>query len=123
MIIQEEVHLLPAGSHEVASSQACSVALAFANIKSAVLSTSVVTQFCLLLCIRHAGKGDKAVQLASGPGGGMGSGKLARQGRTEPFRSGTFPTQSGCVRVPQVGACADKRFAWPSLIRDKNRMR
>ncbi len=37
--------------------------------------------------------------------------------------SGTFPTQSGCVRVSRVGECADKLFAWPLLIRDKNRMR
>jgi hypothetical protein len=37
--------------------------------------------------------------------------------------SGTFPTQSGCVRASRVGECADKLFAWPLLIRDKNRMR
>jgi hypothetical protein len=24
------------------------------------------------------------------------------------FPAGTFPTQSGCVRVPRVGECADK---------------
>jgi hypothetical protein len=39
------------------------------------------------------------------------------------FSSGTYPTQSGSARVPQVGECADKLFAWPLLIRDKNRMR
>ena len=37
--------------------------------------------------------------------------------------SGTHPTQSGTVCVPRVGECADKRYAWPLLIRDKNRMR
>ena len=35
----------------------------------------------------------------------------------------TYPTQSGSERVPQVGECADKLFAWPLLILDKNRMR
>ena len=39
------------------------------------------------------------------------------------FPSGTYPTQSGTARVPRVGKCADKLFAWPLLIRDKNRMR
>ena len=39
------------------------------------------------------------------------------------FSSGTHPTQSGTARVPRVGECADKLFAWPLLIRDKNRMR
>jgi hypothetical protein len=39
------------------------------------------------------------------------------------FSSGTSPTQSGSARVPRVGECADKLFAWPLLIRDKNRMR
>jgi hypothetical protein len=37
--------------------------------------------------------------------------------------SGTHPTQSGTARVPRVGECADKRYAWPLSIRDKNRMR
>ena len=37
--------------------------------------------------------------------------------------SSTHPTQSGSARVPRVGKCADKLFAWPLLIRDKNRMR
>jgi len=37
--------------------------------------------------------------------------------------SDTFPTQSGCVRVPQVGECADKLHAWPLFICDKSRMR
>ena len=37
--------------------------------------------------------------------------------------SGTYPTQSGTARVPRVGECADKRYAWPLFIRDKNRMR
>src|ERR1700686_2457855 len=35
----------------------------------------------------------------------------------------TYPTQSGTARVPRVGECADKGYAWPPLIRDKNRMR
>ena len=39
------------------------------------------------------------------------------------FPSGTFPTQSGCVRVPRVGECADKQHAWPLFICDKSRMR
>ena len=37
--------------------------------------------------------------------------------------SGTYPTQSGSARDPRVGECADKVYAWPLLIRDKNRMR
>ena len=37
--------------------------------------------------------------------------------------SGTHPTLSGSARVPRVGECADKRYAWPLSIRDKNRMR
>jgi len=37
--------------------------------------------------------------------------------------SGTYPTQSGSARVPRVGEYADKLYAWPLLIRDKNRMR
>ena len=37
--------------------------------------------------------------------------------------SGTYPTPSGTARVPQVGECAYKRYAWPLFIRDKNRMR
>ena len=44
---------------------------------------------------------------------GEGSGRTAR----------TFPTQSGCVRVPRVGECTDKLHAWPLFIRDKSRMR
>jgi len=39
------------------------------------------------------------------------------------FSSDTHPTQSGTARVPRVGGCADKRYAWPRFIRDKNRMR
>jgi hypothetical protein len=39
------------------------------------------------------------------------------------FPSCTYPTQSGSARVPRMGECADKLFAWPLLIRDKNRMR
>jgi len=29
----------------------------------------------------------------------------------------------GTVRIPRVGECADKPYAWPPFIRDKNRMR
>ncbi len=39
------------------------------------------------------------------------------------YPSCTYPTQSGSARVSRVGECADKLFAWPLLIRDKNRMR
>ena len=39
------------------------------------------------------------------------------------FPSGTSPTLSGSARVPRVGECADKRYAWPLFIRDKSRMR
>ena len=35
----------------------------------------------------------------------------------------TYPTQSGTARVPRVGEGADKQYAWPPFIRDKNRMR
>ena len=35
--------------------------------------------------------------------------------------SGTYPTRS--ARVPWVGECADKLYAWPLFIRDKSRMR
>ena len=39
------------------------------------------------------------------------------------FPSCTYPTQSGSARVSRVGECADKLYAWPPFIRDKNRMR
>jgi len=48
-------------------------------------------------------------------------GRLLIKENTVP--SGTYPTQSGSARVPRVGECADKRYAWPLFIRDKNRMR
>jgi hypothetical protein len=48
-------------------------------------------------------------------------GRLLIKENTLPSR--TYPTQSGSARVPRVGECADKLFAWPLLIRDKNRMR
>ena len=35
----------------------------------------------------------------------------------------TYPTQRGTARVPRVGECADKLFAWPLFICDKSRMR
>jgi hypothetical protein len=37
--------------------------------------------------------------------------------------SSTYPTQSGSARVPGVGECAAKRYAWPLFICDKSRMR
>src|SRR5271169_5927879 len=48
-------------------------------------------------------------------------GRLLITGNTLP--SSTHPTQSGSARVPRVGACADKIYAWPLFIRDKSRMR
>jgi hypothetical protein len=39
------------------------------------------------------------------------------------FLFGTHPTLSGTARVPRVGECADKDYAWPLFIRDKSRMR
>ena len=48
-------------------------------------------------------------------------GRLRIKENTLPFD--TYPTQSGTARVPRVGGCADKRYAWPLFIRDKNRMR
>ena len=35
----------------------------------------------------------------------------------------TYPTLSGIARVPRMGEGADKLYAWPLFIRDKNRMR
>jgi hypothetical protein len=35
----------------------------------------------------------------------------------------TYPTQSGSARVPPVDECADKLYARPLFIQDKNRMR
>jgi hypothetical protein len=46
-------------------------------------------------------------------------GRLRIEENTLPF--GTYPTQS--ARVPRVGECADKLYAWPPFIRDKNWMR
>ena len=48
-------------------------------------------------------------------------GRLRLKENTFPFD--TYPTQRGTARVPRVGRCADKRYAWPRFIRDKNRMR
>ncbi len=39
------------------------------------------------------------------------------------YPSCTYPTQSGSARVSRVGECADKWYACPPFIRDKNRMR
>jgi hypothetical protein len=50
-----------------------------------------------------------------------GEGRLLIKENTYP--SCTYPTQSGSARVPQVGECADKLYACPLLIQDKNRMR
>jgi hypothetical protein len=43
--------------------------------------------------------------------------------KENPFPFDTYPTPSGTARVPRVGECADKRYAWPLFIRDKSRMR
>jgi hypothetical protein len=43
--------------------------------------------------------------------------------RGEHFSILHVPTQSGSARVSRVGECADKLYAWPPFIRDKNRMR
>src|SRR5262249_21092159 len=48
-------------------------------------------------------------------------GGLRIKENTFPFD--TYPTPSGTARVPRVGECADKRYAWPLFIRDKSRMR
>jgi hypothetical protein len=48
-------------------------------------------------------------------------GRLLIEENTLPFD--TYPTLCGTARVPRVGECAYKWFAWPLLIRDKNRMR
>jgi hypothetical protein len=37
--------------------------------------------------------------------------------------SSTYPTQSGSARVPRVGECTGKLYAWPLFICDKSRMR
>jgi hypothetical protein len=50
-----------------------------------------------------------------------GEGRLLIKENTLP--SDSYPTQSGSARVPRVGECADKLYARPLLIRDKNRMR
>jgi hypothetical protein len=39
------------------------------------------------------------------------------------YPSGTYPTQSGSARVPRVGECTGKLYAWPLFICDKSRMR
>src|SRR6516164_3292287 len=44
-------------------------------------------------------------------------GRLRIKENTFPFD--THPTLSGIARVPRVGECADKRYAWPLFIRDK----
>ena len=33
--------------------------------------------------------------------------------------SDTYPTQSGTARVPWVGECADKQYAWPLYLREE----
>ena len=48
-------------------------------------------------------------------------GRLWLKENTFPFD--TYPTQSGTARVPRMGECADKLYAWPFSIREKNRMR
>jgi hypothetical protein len=53
--------------------------------------------------------------------GESGEGRLRIKENTFPFD--TYPTQCGTARVLRVGECADKLFAWPLIICDKNRMR
>ena len=48
-------------------------------------------------------------------------GRLRIKENTLPFD--TYPTQRGIARVPRVGECADKQYAWPLCICDKSRMR
>ena len=48
-------------------------------------------------------------------------GRLRIEANTCPFD--TYPTPSGTARVPRVGECTDKRYAWPLFIRDQSRMR
>jgi hypothetical protein len=48
-------------------------------------------------------------------------GRLWLKENTFPFD--TYPTPSGTARVPRMGECADKLYAWPFSIREKNRMR
>ena len=48
-------------------------------------------------------------------------GRLRLKENTFPFD--TYPTPSGTARVPRVGECTDKRYAWPLFIRDQSRMR
>jgi len=67
-----------------------------------------------ILPMNHSNKDGRLV-------GGEWGGKAADPENT--FPSGTFPTQSGCVHVPQVDECADKLHAWPLFICDKSRMR
>ena len=43
--------------------------------------------------------------------------------KENPFPFDTYPTPSGTARVPRMGECADKRYAWPLFICDKSRMR
>ena len=50
-----------------------------------------------------------------------GEGRLLIKENTLP--SGMYPTQRGSAHVPRVGECADKPYAWPLSIQDKNRMR
>jgi hypothetical protein len=69
----------------------------------------------------------KVIELVSGSSvdgtlvGGEEEGGLLIEENT--FPSCTYPTQSGSARVSRVGECADKLYAWPPFIRDKNRMR
>jgi len=48
-------------------------------------------------------------------------GRLRIKENTIPFD--TYPTMSGTESVPRMGEGADKPYAWPLFIRDKNRMR
>ena len=69
---------------------------------------------CGIVPMNHSNKDGTLV-------GGEWGGKAADQG--EHFSIRHVPDSARDCACPTVGECADKRFAWPLLIRDKNRMR
>ena len=69
---------------------------------------------CGIVPMNHSNKGGTSSAESE-------EGRLRIKENTFPFD--TYPTLRGTARVPGVGECADKLFAWPLFIRDKNRMR
>jgi hypothetical protein len=69
---------------------------------------------CGIVPMNHSNKGGTLV-------GGEWGGKAADQGEHFPIRH--VPDSARDCACPTVGECAAKLFAWPLLIRDKNRMR